>query len=305
MRTQAQKKTKVLAVNQSKKIITQTLSFLVVFFMLWAFHLTAFATEKGLFWKLESPTGKVSYLFGTIHTDDNRVTNFSPNIVNAIKSVDTFMMESAENRDPSVMLLKEGNLASYLTEAEFEKVRELADFHTMHLGAAMQMKPWLLAVVFDLPKPQTPFAQDNMLMSESENAGKNVVGIESAKEHFAVMDDFSMDEQMVMLRAVLKRTPEQKEADFERVMAAYAGGDSDKIKALDEEVTSGMLPKELSKKIIDRLLTKRNVVMAERATAVAKDSSVFIAVGASHFAGDDGLIAAFKNAGFKLTPQAK
>lgn len=301
MRAQA----KVQTNNQNKKIITQTISFLCIFLMLWAFALSAYATDKGLFWKLESPTGKVSYLFGTIHTDDNRVTNFGPNITNAIKSVDTFMMESAENRDPSVMMLKEGSLASFLTEAEFDQVRELADFHTMHMGAAMQMKPWLLAVVFDLPKPQTPFAQDNMLMSESENAAKNVVGIESAKEHFAVMDDFSMDEQLVMLRAVLKRTLAQKEADFERVMAAYAGGDSDKIKALDEEVTSGMLPKELSQKIIDRLLVKRNVVMAERTTAVAKDSSVFIAVGASHLAGDDGLIAAFRKAGFKLTPQTK
>lgn len=301
MRAQAKAQTN----NQNKKIITQTISFLCVFLMLWAFALSAYATDKGLFWKLESPTGKVSYLFGTIHTDDNRVTNFGPNITNAIKSVDTFMMESAENRDPSVMMLKEGSLASFLTEAEFDQVRELADFHTMHMGAAMQMKPWLLAVVFDLPKPQTPFAQDNMLMSESENAAKNVVGIESAKEHFAVMDDFSMDEQLVMLRAVLKRTLAQKEADFERVMAAYADGDSDKIKALDEEVTSGMLPKELSQKIIDRLLVKRNVVMAERATAVAKDSSVFIAVGASHLAGDDGLIAALRKAGFKLTPQTK
>ena len=109
----------------------------------------AFATDKGLFWKMESPTGVVSYLFGTMHTDDNRVADLSPNVLEAIKNVDTFMMESAENRDPSVMLLKEGNLASQLTEQEFEQVRELADFHVMHLGAAMQMKPWLLAVVFD------------------------------------------------------------------------------------------------------------------------------------------------------------
>ncbi len=272
---------------------------------LFGFALIGQATEKGLFWKLESPSGIVSYLFGTIHTDDNRVADISPSVQAAIKNVDTFMMESAENNDPSVMLLKEGNLASLLTQAEFEQVRELADFHVMHLGAAMQMKPWLLAVVFDLPKPQTPFAQDNLLMTKSEEANKNVVGIESAKEHFGVMDDFSLDEQMVMLRAVLKRTSEQKEADFERLMAAYAEGDSDKIKALDEEITSGMLPKELSLKITDRLLDKRNVVMAERTTTVAKDRSVFIAVGASHLSGDNGLIAAFKKAGFKLTAMRK
>ena len=265
----------------------------------------SFATEKGLFWKLESPKGVVSYLFGTIHSDDNRVAEISPNVLAAINSVDTFMMEAGENNDPGVMLLKEGNLASQLTEAEFEQVRELADFHVMHMGAAMQMKPWLLAVVFDFPKPQTPFNLDNLLMTKAEDAGKNVVGIETAKEHFGVMDGFSMDEQMVMLRAVLKRTPEQKVADFESLMAEYLQGDSDKITALNEKITAGMLPADLWAKIKDKLLDKRSVLMAERAIPVANEKPVFIAVGASHLAGDIGLISAFKKAGYKLTAMPK
>jgi uncharacterized protein YbaP (TraB family) len=265
------------------------------------FSNAAFATDKGLFWKLESPTGVVSYLFGTIHTDDNRVADISPNIVAAINSVDTFVMEAGENNDPSVMLLKEGNLASQLTDAEFEQVRELADFHVMHMGAAMQMKPWLLAVIFDLPKPQTPFNLDNLLRAKAEDLGKNVVGVETAKEHFGVMDDFSMEEQMVMLRAVLKRTPEQKVTDFESLMAVYLAGDSDKITALNEKITAGMLPADLWAKIKDKLLDKRSVLMADRTLPLANQKPVFIAVGASHLAGDIGLINAFKNAGYKLT----
>ena len=263
------------------------------------------ATEKGLFWKMESPKGVVSYLFGTIHSDDSRVSDISPNMLAAMTNVDTFMMEAGENNDPSVMLLKEGNLASQLTEAEFEQVRELADFHVMHMGAAMQMKPWLLAVVFDLHKPQTPFNLDNLLMAKSEELGKNVVGIETAKEHFGVMDDFSIDEQMVMLRAVLKRTPEQKEADFESLIAEYLNGDSDKITALNEKITAGMLPADIWAKIKDKLLDKRSVVMAERALKVTDEKPVFLAVGASHLAGDIGLISAFKKAGYKLTPLTK
>ena len=263
------------------------------------------ATEKGLFWKMESPKGVVSYLFGTIHSDDNRVADISPNILAAINSVDTFMMEAGENNDPRVMLLEQGNLASQLTESEFEQVRELADFHTMHLGAAMQMKPWLLAVVFDLPKPQTPFNLDNLLMTKAEEAGKHVQGIETAKEHFGVMDDFSMDEQMVMLRAVLKRTQAQKEADFESLMAEYLQGDSDKITALNEKITAGMLPADLWVKIKDKLLDKRSVVMAERAIPVANEKPIFLAVGASHLAGDNGLISAFKKAGYKLSSMPK
>ena len=201
----------------------------------------------------------------------------------------------------TVMMLKEGNLASQLTEAEFDQVRDLADFHVMHMGAAMQMKPWLLAVVFDLPKPQTPFNLDNLLMTKAEEAGKNIVGIETAKEHFGVMDDFTIDEQMVMLRAVLKRTPEQKLADFEALMQVYLQGDSDKITALNEKITAGMLPPALWAKIKDKLLDKRSVVMAERALPLTNQKPTFIAVGASHLAGDIGLINAFKKAGYKLT----
>jgi uncharacterized protein len=284
---------------------TITMQTILIGTMLLCATLFAHATDKGLFWQLESPTGVKSYLFGTMHTDDNRVADISPNIIAAIQQVDTFMMESAENRDPSVMLLKSGNLAGYLTQDEFDQIRELADFHVMHLGAALQMKPWLLAVVFDLPKPQTPFAQDNLLMTKAEDLSKNVVGIESPQEHFGVMDSFSLDEQLVMLRAVLKRTQAQKEADFERLLAAYLKGDSDEITALDEKITGGMLPKEIWSKMRTKLLDERNVLMADRTTTIAKDKSVFIAVGASHLAGDNGLIAAFKKAGFKLTPQAK
>ena len=278
---------------------------LVTAILLSSFSLASQATDKGLFWKLESPTGITSYLFGTIHTDDNRVADISPNVINAIKSVGTFIMEAEPNQDQSVLMMQGRSLAEMITEPEFEQVKTMADFHTMHLDAAMQMKPWLLAVIFDLHKPQTPFAQDNLLMTKAEESGKKVLGIETAKEHFAVMDNFSIEEQMVMLRAVLKRTSEQKEADFERLINAYLAGDSDKITALDEQITGGMLPADIWVKMRRKLLDERNVVMAQRSIAVANEKPVFVAVGASHLAGDNGLIAAFKKAGFKLSTLQK
>ena len=274
---------------------------LVTIIVLCSFSIAAQATDKGLFWKLESPTGVVSYLFGTMHTDDNRVADMTPKMLDAMKSVDTFMMEAEPAQDQSIFLMKDADITTMLTQAEFDQVRQLADFHVMHIGAAMQMKPWLLAVIFDLPKPQTEFAQDNLLMTKSEDFGKEIKGLESSQEHFSIMDAFSMDEQMVMLRAVLKRTQTQKEADFERLIKAYLNGDSDKISALDEKITGGMLPKALWAKMRSKLLDERNVVMAQRSIAAANEKPVFVAVGASHLAGDNGLIAAFKKAGFKLS----
>ena len=273
--------------------------------LLFGVSIASQATEKGLFWKLESPTGVVSYLFGTMHTDDNRVADMTPKMLEAMKSVDTFIMEAEPTQDPSIFMMKEASLPSLLTQTEFDQVRDLAEFHVMHLGAAMQMKPWLLAVIFDLPKPQTEFAQDNLLMTKSEDFGKEIKGLETGQEHFSIMDAFSMDEQMVMLRAVLKRTPAQKEVDFESLIAEYLQGDSDKITALNEKITAGMLPADIWAKIKDKLLDKRSVVMAERALKVTNEKPVFLAVGASHLAGDIGLINAFKKAGYKLSAMQK
>lgn len=257
--------------------------------------------EQGLFWKVESPAGKINYLFGTIHTDDNRVTDFSPAVTSALKSTDAFMMETLAPNDPSVFMMADGDLKTILTEKELDKLYELAEFHVMHRDAATHMKPWLLAVVFDSPKPLTPFAQDNLLMTKAEESAKEVIGIEDTQEHFGVMDNFSRDEQLTMLRAVLKRTPSQKERDFERLLNAYLAGDSDKVAALDEKITGGMLPSALWAKMRVKLLDERNVVMAQRIVDEANSKRVFVAVGASHLAGSGGLIARLKQAGFKLT----
>ena len=143
---------------------------------------------------------------------------------------------------------------------------------------------------------------DFMIINE---LSKNIDGLESSKAHFGIMDDFSREEQLVMLRAVLKRTQEQKEADFERLMTAYLEGDSDKISALDEKITGGMLPKSIWAKMKTKLLDERNVLMAERSIKAANEKPVFVAVGASHLAGKTGLIESFKKAGFKLSKVAK
>lgn len=275
-------------------------TFLLGCITLWLWLATAQAAEKSLFWQLESPSGQISYLFGTMHTDDPRVTDFSPTVVQALKRTETFVMEVAESSDPGLFMLENGNLAQALTSDEFDKVRELADFHGMHLGATMQMKPWLLAVIFDLPKPQTPYAQDNLLRAAAEEQGKQVLGLETPQGHFGVMDSFSVSDQLVMLRAVLKRSQAEKQKDFDRLLKAYLAGDADKVAGMDEQITGGMLPEALWARMRIRLLDERNVVMAERSIALAGQAPVFIAVGAAHLAGKNGLLEAFRHAGFKL-----
>ena len=256
----------------------------------------------GLFWKAESPEAKTIYLFGTIHTDDNRVTEFSPAVISALKSIDVFIMETLTSQDNQILMMPDGNLNDMLTDAELEKIYELTEFHVMHRANVLRMKPWLLAAIFDSPRPLTPFAQDNLLMTKAEDFGKEVRGIESPVEHFSAMDSLSRDEQLLMLRAVLKRSDVQKSDDYEHLIQAYLAGDSDKIAALDEKITGGMLPAAVWQRMRSKLLDERNGLMTARVTEAAKSKSLFVAVGASHLAGQGGLLARLKQAGFKLSP---
>lgn len=256
--------------------------------------------QNGLFWKATAPTGKTTYLFGTIHTDDNRVTDFAPTVKEALNTSDSFMMETLAPNDPSVFMSEAGSLDAFLNEKELNQLLQLAEFHVMHRDAALNMKPWLLAVVFDSPRPLTPFGQDNLLMSQAEDLGKEIIGIEDTAEHFGVMDNFSHDEQLVMLRAVLKRTQQTKQQDFDKLLKAYLEGNPEKISQLDDKITGGMLPADLWKRMRTKLIDERNVVMAERVIAEGQAKNIFVAVGASHLAGQGGLIAQLKKAGYRL-----
>jgi len=277
----------------------------LVFFLLLGFSQMTLAVEEGLFWKVESAAGNVSYLFGTIHSDDNRVTDFSTNILDALESIDLFLMETMPNSQPENYTMPAGSLKTMLSESELDQVNLLADFHVMHRENAWRMKPWLLAVVFSQAKPQTPFAQDNLLMREAEDFDKPVQGLETSEEHFGVIDSFSLDEQLVMLRAVLNMTDAQKARDFERLVSVYLSEDSEEMLALDAEVTSAGLPKDIWQRMLVKLLDERNLLMGARAIKLAEEQSVFVAVGAAHLAGETGLINQFKKAGYKLTRMNK
>jgi len=261
----------------------------------------ALAADNGLLWKLEAPSGKVSYLLGTMHTDDQRVTEFSPKILEAFNQSEAFMMETLPPRDPSIFMMKQGTVSEMMTEKEFDQVRDLADFHSMHIEAAMHMKPWLLAVIFDLPKPKALYSMDELLMAKAEEQDKKIIGLEKMRDHFSVLDSVSMEDQMIMLRAVLKRSQKDKERDYEKLLKTYQSGDLKKIIDLDDKITGGMLPKAVWENMRVKLIDERNAGMAEGLVSVAKDQAVFAAVGASHLAGDGGILGRLRNAGFAVT----
>jgi len=271
-------------------------------FLILCFIGSAQAASTSMLWKAVAPNGKVSYLFGTMHTDDARVNELAAPVITALNESQVFMMEVLPGNDPTLYQMKNQNLKDLLTEKEWEQVKALADFHYMNGTMAMHMKPWLMAMVFDLPKPASDFALDNQLLSMAEDQRKDVLALEDTAEHFEMLDGMTMDQQLTMLRVVLKRTQAQKERDYQILVKAYLTGDPEKTAAIDEKLSATMLPKEVWASMRVKLLNQRNQQMAARIIDQGTLNRLFVAVGAAHLPGRNGLITLLKNADYKLEP---
>jgi len=271
----------------------------IIFVSLIFFMLPIGAEENSIFWKLTSPNGTDHYLYGTIHTDDNRVSDISKEVIEALKSSQIFLMETMEILNPNLLLLKDINYSLYFNEHELDRIRLLANFHTMSFERVLKMKPWLLAVIFDSPRPITPFNLDNLLKTKARDLGLKIKGLETSEEHFEVLDNFSTQEQITFLKKVLAKSLEQKEKDYEQLMGAYLSQNLNNIIMINESITSQLVSKSMWIKIKKKLLINRNKIFFNRAHKLI-NNRLFIAVGASHLGGGNGLLKQFEDAGYQL-----
>jgi uncharacterized protein YbaP (TraB family) len=82
------------------------------------------AFSRGLFWRLEKPGASPSYLFGTIHSADPRVTRLPPAVARALAESRSFIMEirldgMARQVFADAMFLEPGELRTLIGEASF------------------------------------------------------------------------------------------------------------------------------------------------------------------------------------------
>lgn len=265
---------------------------------LWA--CVALAEERTWLWKVEADGQPASYLFGTIHIDDPRVMDFSEELRDAFHEAQVFAMESVPQNDMRHALMPTGSLADKLSEAELDKVRQLADEHSLDTDVALRMKPWLLASIFSLPQARSPFTLDVVLYGKAFNDRKRIIGLETPEAHFDILDGISESDQLTLLHSVLAKTPEQKQEEYTKIVDAYLNKDFPALMAEDQMTLDGLSP-EAGKRLMYLLLEKRNREMAEAMRQEMKKGAVFVAVGASHLPGEQGIIALLRKSGLRVT----
>ncbi len=265
----------------------------------------SFAESCGLLWRVDSGESAASHVFGTIHSEDPRVVDLPGPVKEAFRSADTYAMEMIPDFQAITELTRamhfqdQGNLREVLGEDLFRRVTDALSKRGVGEGLALKMKPWAVAVTLSFPQPETGMFLDIMLFNRALAAGKRAVGLEEATEQLAFFTGLSMEDQIELLEATLKHQPEIDES-MEELVQAWLSRDPGALSDLSDtylEDLPGGLADRFRKQVIDR----RNHRMYEAAQPLVAEGNAFIAVGALHLYGDEGLLEFFRQEGREVS----
>jgi uncharacterized protein YbaP (TraB family) len=198
-----------------------------------------------------------------------------------------------------VMLLGEGRLLSEITGKDlFEQTSRAIQSRGIPEIVLDRMKPWAAAVTLSMPAPDTGEVLDMLLYQRALQAGKQVFGLESIHEQLAVFDDMPEREQLVLLRDAVENFPEI-DALHRELLDAWMQRDLAKLMAINAAALQAG-DRELAAELQDRLIIRRNQLMAERLQPYLQEGNVFVAVGALHLPGETGLLSLLAQRGYTV-----
>lgn len=271
---------------------------------LWLLLFTAAGGERALLFEISAPAAPPCYLFGTFHSEDPRVLALSPAALDAFERSPVFILEMIPDaqtmtRSMEIMVYGDGRDLALVVGAPLYRrlVAALAELGLPE-AAIQGFKPWAAATLLALPPARTGEFLDIHLYRTALAAGKEVIGLETIEEQVAVFDSLGEEDQILMLKETLD-TRHQLPLVFERLIEAYLDRDLTALALLGDEYLGQGAP-GLAEKFRRAALDDRNQRMAARLDAYLRAGGCFIAVGALHLPGEDGLLARLGRAGLRV-----
>ena len=258
---------------------------------------------KGILWQVDSPSGKTSYLFGTIHVDDPRITTLHPTINQAIAHSRSMTLELVP--DPQTLSASMARMfftnGKTLQQAVGDKLYTKATLAMAGHGMPPQMvdimKPWAVMMILSVPKQNSGEFLDLKLYNIATQRGMKTHALETYEEQLSVFDSMSLADQKKMLSHTLADLDELP-AQFEKLRRAWLARDLAELEKIGNDQLPGNDP--AGERLMNNLLNKRNQRMLQRMQPRLKDGKAFIAVGALHLTGKKGLLNLLEQQGYKV-----
>jgi hypothetical protein len=190
-------------------------------------------------------------------------------------------------------------LSDDVPQALLSEVRELGAQRNLPFMVLDQMKPWAVAVTLAAPKQKQGEFLDLKLAADARRAGKDILGLETPGEQLSTFSALSIDQQLLLLRDVV--TEFDALPKFHRqIEQAYLRRDLTAILALSQQ-DFDKADAELAQQLLVGLIDGRNLRMAERMQQALQQGDSFIAVGALHLPGPNGLLQLLKEYGYQVS----
>lgn len=260
--------------------------------------------DQGMLWRVER-SGKVSYLFGTMHSDDPRVVDVPAPVQSTFAAADRLVMEVELNAQSvtalaGAMFFTDGrSLSDVLGPGDYQRAVAAMVEHGYPETIVASMRPWAVMATLSVPRPRTGRFLDLVLSEQAQQQGKPVVGLETPQEQIAVFADLSDADQKLLLLDTLRQL-DSLESQFEELLQLYLRRDLGGLLEFQRESMADSDPR-VATLFEGRAIVDRNRRMARRIGPQLDVGNSFIAVGALHLPGEQGLLQLLRREGYGIS----
>jgi uncharacterized protein YbaP (TraB family) len=293
------------------------------------------ASSKGFLWEVKSGENTV-YMLGSIHVASNDIYPFSNSLWKAYNDSETLILEAdiynEEELQEMTMLAfyNDGtSLKDHVSAESYQKVVETAALFGIPEETTAAIRPWYLSSVFenyalagsvDADKIVADLGIDVTLITQAYLYSKPVAEIEGLAAQAKMLAGFSDGLQELMLMEnveavndMMNGTEDSTELSQNeqaaKMLEYWHDGDveaftkycyEDDLVEYENDAKYQAYVDEYT----DKLLTKRNIVMADYINNLLMEkgsNTSFVVVGAAHFTSDANILDLLKAKGYEIT----
>ena len=270
-----------------------------------AIHAQKNTIEDALFWKV---TGKdlkePSYLFGTFHLLDNRYADSLTHVMQAMHGAKTVAVELLTDSTLAVKLmqvvqLKGTTLDKLLSAEDYAKtgawLKELTGYDIAFFNTInpLTIQLFLMTAIQQKHYPMNPLKDqpmDSYFQKVAKAQKKKLVAFETFEEQVNILyGQFSNERQAELLSQYVN--------DKEKAYSETRLMNQEYRKERLSELVKMMSTQQFNKQEEENMLDNRNKKWMLVIPDLMKEQSSFIAVGAMHLAGENGLVSLLRKLG--------
>lgn len=264
-----------------------------------------FAQENSLLWEISKKRSHTSYLFGTIHSKDERVQSLAQGVLPYLNKSKAYAGEIILDPTDALAILPylyeknpDKRCKQVLNDDEYEQISSL---FSERIGPEMQfllpfMSPYMAALMLSIPASEFGEASDFLdvyLQEKADSLGHELISLETIGSQFAYIQAIEIQRQKEhLLQLLLEKNSIDDE--MEAILFMYLSQDLVAIaQALAEASDQDPL---FSAKFIN----ERNLIHANGMMKAMKEFKTFTALGAAHLPGEKGVISLLREAGYTV-----